>query len=71
MKFPRLPDWVVYAAIIVAVLFAAPEKAGEPDIPSSWGTRVAVAVVILGALALVAASAERARAAFHYVLRDQ
>ena len=23
MRFPRLPDWVVYAAIIVAVLFAA------------------------------------------------
>ena len=23
MRFPRLPDWVVYAAIVVALLFAA------------------------------------------------
>lgn len=42
MRFPRLPDWLIYAAIVVAVLFAAlgrdertdapppPPKAGEP-----------------------------------------
>src|ERR1044071_5867151 len=33
MKFPRLPDWVVYAAIIVAVLFAALGRDERTDAP--------------------------------------
>jgi Trypsin-like serine proteases, typically periplasmic, contain C-terminal PDZ domain len=47
MHFPRLPDWVVYAAVVVALLFAAlgrgeradapapPPKVGEPLGPAS------------------------------------
>lgn len=33
MKFPRLPDWVVYAAIVVAVLFAALGRDERTDAP--------------------------------------
>lgn len=33
MKFPRLPDWVVYAAIVVAVLFAALGRDERIDAP--------------------------------------
>lgn len=33
MRFPRLPDWVVYAAIIVAVLFAARGRDERTDAP--------------------------------------
>ncbi|WP_293676072.1 serine protease [uncultured Phenylobacterium sp.] len=33
MKFPRLPDWVVYAAIVVAVLFAAQGRDERADAP--------------------------------------
>jgi len=33
MRFPRLPDWVVYAAIVVAVLFAALGRDERTDAP--------------------------------------
>ena len=33
MKFPRLPDWVVYAAIVVALLFAALGRDERTDAP--------------------------------------
>ena len=33
MRFPRLPDWVVYAAIIVAVLLAARARDERTDAP--------------------------------------
>lgn len=33
MRFPRLPDWVVYAAIVVAVLFAARGRDERTDAP--------------------------------------
>jgi len=33
MKFPRLPDWVVYAAIVVAILFAALGRDERADAP--------------------------------------
>ena len=33
MRFPRLPDWVVYSAIIVAVLFAARGRDERTDAP--------------------------------------
>jgi serine protease Do len=33
MRFPRLPDWVVYAAIVVAVLFAAMGRDERTDAP--------------------------------------
>lgn len=33
MKFPRLPDWLVYAAIVVAVLFAALGRDERTDAP--------------------------------------
>lgn len=33
MRFPRLPDWVVYAAILVAVLFAARGRDERTDAP--------------------------------------
>ena len=33
MKFPRLPDWVVYAAIVVVVLFAALGRNERADAP--------------------------------------
>jgi len=33
MRFPRLPDWVVYAAIVVAVLFAARGRDERADAP--------------------------------------
>ncbi len=39
MRFPRLPDWVVYAAVVVAVLFAAAvgraERTDAPPPPPS------------------------------------
>ena len=33
MRFPRLPDWLVYAAIVVAVLFAALGRDERTDAP--------------------------------------
>ena len=33
MRFPRLPDWVVYAAIVVALLFAALGRDERTDAP--------------------------------------
>ena len=33
MRFPRLPDWVVYAAIVVVVLFAALGRDERTDAP--------------------------------------
>src|SRR5436190_13314946 len=33
MRFPRLPDWVVYAAIVIAVLFAALGRDERTDAP--------------------------------------
>ena len=45
MKFPRLPDWVVYAAIIVAVLFAALGRAVETEL-SERQRRVFEAIVL-------------------------
>ena len=33
MRFPRLPDWVVYAAIVVALLFAAIGRDERADAP--------------------------------------
>jgi NADH-quinone oxidoreductase subunit N len=48
---------LAYYLKFVAMLFAAPESSTEAHPPYSAGTRVAVAVVILGALALIAASA--------------
>jgi len=33
MRFPRLPDWVVYSAILVAVLFAARGRDERTDAP--------------------------------------
>jgi len=45
-----------YYLKFVAVLFATPEPAIEPPASSSAGTRAAVVVVILGAMALVAMS---------------
>ena len=33
MKFPRLPDWLVYAAIVVALLFAALGRGERVDAP--------------------------------------
>jgi NADH-quinone oxidoreductase subunit N len=46
---------LAYYLKFVAVLFAAPDSSTETE-SSSSGTRVAIAVVILGALALIAAS---------------
>jgi hypothetical protein len=33
MRFPRLPDWVVYAAVVVALLFAALGRDERTDAP--------------------------------------
>ena len=35
MRFPRLPDWVVYAAVVVVLLFAALGRDERTDAPES------------------------------------
>ena len=41
MHFPRLPDWLIYAAVVVALLFAAISRRENADAPEAPATAAA------------------------------